>query len=168
MVCLICIVGEKIVKMVRRDVKRALVLYHSQQYGNTEAMANAVAEGIKSAGVEVDPFNTAGGRFDAPTFGKYSCVAFGSPDYFSYVAGGIKTFMDDWYVAKGKGAPDMSGKPYALFFTHGGGGKAKEAMEGLFRSVGKQVGTTVECQGKPDQDTLKKCRELGAQLAASA
>jgi len=32
---------------------KALVLYHSQEFGNTAAMAEAVAEGIQDAGCEV-------------------------------------------------------------------------------------------------------------------
>ena len=30
-----------------------LVLYHSQEYGNTAAMAEAIAEGARAAGAEV-------------------------------------------------------------------------------------------------------------------
>ena len=43
---------------------KALVLYHSQEFGNTAAMAEAVAEGLQDAGCEVDLFNTNEGRFD--------------------------------------------------------------------------------------------------------
>ena len=68
---------------------RALVIYHSQEFGNTAVMAEAVAEGLNEAGCEVELFNTNEGRFDIPSFPEYDCVAFGSPDYFSYVAGGL-------------------------------------------------------------------------------
>jgi multimeric flavodoxin WrbA len=78
---------------------KALVLYHSQEYGNTAAMAEAVAEGLREAGCEVDTFNTNEGRYDISRFPQYDCVAFGSPDYYSYIAGGLKTFMDDHYIA---------------------------------------------------------------------
>ena len=71
---------------------KALVLYHSQEFGNTDLMAEAVAEGLRSAGCEVDTFNTDEGRYDVTQFPQYDCVAFGTPDYFSYVAGGLKTF----------------------------------------------------------------------------
>ena len=47
---------------------KALVLYHSQEFGNTAAMAQAVAEGLRDAGCEVDLFNTNDGRFDVPRF----------------------------------------------------------------------------------------------------
>ena len=35
-----------------------LVLFHSQEHGNTEAMARAVAEGARDAGVDVALVNT--------------------------------------------------------------------------------------------------------------
>ena len=50
---------------------KALVLYHSQEFGNTAAMAEAVAEGLQDAGCEVDLFNTNEGRFDVTQFPQY-------------------------------------------------------------------------------------------------
>jgi multimeric flavodoxin WrbA len=29
----------------------------------------------------------------------FDAVAFDSPDYYSYIAGGLKVFVDDWYIA---------------------------------------------------------------------
>ncbi len=146
--------GEKIMK--------ALVLYHSDS-GNTESMAKAVAEGLKAAGCEVDAWNTKQGKFNVKDYAMYDCVAVGSPDYFSYVAGPIKSFMDEWYfVRNNKG---MANKPYALFYNHGGGGAVKGSMEGLIKYLGTQVGKSVGTEGKPDAKTLEACRELGKKLA---
>ena len=148
---------------------KALVLYHSQEYGNTGKMAEAVAEGLRSSGCEVTLHNTNEGRFDASTFPGYSCVAFGSPDYYSYVAGGLKTFMDDHYILHTrKGVKGMKEKPYVLFYSHGGGGKVREAMINLFRYVGTLVGEPLGCSGEPTEENLAKCRELGAALAKKA
>ena len=145
---------------------KALVLYHSQEYGNTGKMAEAVAEGLRSAGCDVTLFNTNGGRFDASTFPQYACVAFGSPDYYSYVAGGLKTFMDDHYILHTrKGVKGMKEKPYSLFYSHGGGGRVREAMIGLFKYVGTQVGEPLGCPGEPSKEVLEKCRGLGSELA---
>ena len=47
---------------------KALTLFHSQEFGNTAAMAEAVAEGLREAGCEVDVFNTNDGRFDIAQF----------------------------------------------------------------------------------------------------
>jgi len=147
---------------------KALVLYHSQEYGNTAAMAQAVADGLREVGCEVDSFNTNDGRFDVKQFPQYDCVAFGSPDYYSYIAGGLKTFMDDHYIADVRdGLDGLREKPYILFYSHGGGGRVKDAMERIFRRVGTLIGEPVASRGKPDEQILQTCRALGEQLAKS-
>jgi flavorubredoxin len=147
---------------------KALVLYHSQEYGNTAAMAEAVAEGLREAGCEVDTFNTNEGRYDISRFPQYDCVAFGSPDYYSYIAGGLKTFMDDHYIADVRdGREGLREKPYALFYSHGGGGRVKDAMERIFRRVGILVGEPVGSRGRPDRDTIERCKALGRALAGA-
>ena len=145
---------------------KALVLFHSQEFGNTAAMAEAVAEGLRSAGCEVDLFNTNDGRFDVTEFPQYDCVAFGSPDYYSYVAGGLKTFMDDHYIHDvRKGLKGLKGKQYVLFYSHGGGGKVRKAMVSLFSRVGKQVGEPLGSRGWPGRKALEQCKALGRALA---
>jgi flavorubredoxin len=148
---------------------KALVLYHSQEHGNTGLMAQAVAEGLREAGCDVTPWNTNEGRFDATTFPQYDCAAFGSPDYYSYVAGMMKQFMDDHYILDVRqGMQGLKNKPYALFCSHGGGGRVKDVMVGLFKRVGTQVGELVASQRTPDKATLARCRALGEALAAAA
>jgi len=44
--------------LVMRKNDSLLVLYHSKEYGNTEAMAEAVVEGAKTAGAKVTLLNT--------------------------------------------------------------------------------------------------------------
>ena len=145
---------------------KALVLYHSQEYMNTALMAEAVAEGLREAGCEVDLFNTNDGRFDITRFPQYDCAAFGSPDYYSYVAGGLKMFMDDHYIADvRKGMEGLKGKPYALFCSHGGGGRVKDVMPNLFKRIGTQVGELVASQRAPSPQVLERCKALGQVLA---
>jgi multimeric flavodoxin WrbA len=148
---------------------KALVLFHSQEYGNTAPMAEAVAAGLREAGCEVDTFNTNDGRYDITQFPQYDCVAFGSPDYYSYVAGQLKQFMDDHYIADvRKGMQGLKNKPYALFYSHGGGGRVRDAMASLFKRVGTQVGGPVGSRGWPRPDVLEQCRVLGRTLGEAA
>lgn len=143
-----------------------LVLYHSQEHGNTEMMARAVAEGARTAGAEATLVNTNDTRLDIADYCGYDAVAVGTPDYFSYVAGGLKMFIDDWLIAKRETEPDgLEGKPYALFFSHGGGGRARGPFEDLFERLGTKVGDTVESKRAPTEPVLAQCRELGAELA---
>ena len=145
---------------------KALVLYHSQQFGNTAAMAEAVAEGLRDARCEVDLFNTNEGRFDITQLPQYDCVAFGSPDYYGYIAGGLKTFMDDHYICDvNKGLKGLKEKQYVLFYSHGGGGRVKDAMQRMFIRVGRLIGEPVGSRGRPDQRVLERCKALGRELA---
>lgn len=148
------------IKMVK-----SLVLYHSQEYGNTKKMAEAVAEGLKSKGCEVTLHNMNEGRYPIEDFPEYDSVAFGTPDYFGYLAGTMKTFLDDWYFNKKiKGYRD---KPYAIFYSHGGGSRVKRSFT-LFRGIGNQIGKPVESNGTPNTDVLDMCMALGVELAKAS
>ena len=145
---------------------KALVLYHSQEHGNTAVMAEAVADGLRTADCEVALFNTNEGRFDVTQVPQYDCLAIGSPDYYSYIAGGLKTFMDDHYIQDvHNGLEGLKPKPYALFYSHGGGGRVKDAMLGIFKRVGTLVGEPVGSKGRPDSQVIEKCKALGSDLA---
>ena len=149
--------------------KKIAVIYHSQQSGNTKAAAEHVAEGIRQEGeFEVVLANTNDERVDAVLLTECAAVAFGTPDYFSYPAGGLKVFMDDWLLAKRAGHEDVGGLPVALFLTHGGGGRAREPFENLFKHVGTAVGETVAIKGAPGEAEAEACRKLGAKLARAA
>jgi len=144
-----------------------LVLYHSQEYGNTAEMARAVAAGAQGAGAAVTLTNTNETRMDVEQYRTFDAVAFGSPDYFSYIAGTLKVFLDDWYIAKKSNPQGLEGKSYVLFYSHGGGGAVRRVLEELFGMMGSKVGETVGSCGKPNEATLEKCRKLGRLLAES-
>ena len=57
-------------------MSKVAVVYWSST-GNTEAMANAVAEGAKAAGAEVVTFETA--DFTAEKVDEFDAIAFGCP-----------------------------------------------------------------------------------------
>lgn len=145
-----------------------LILYHSQEYHNTHAMAEAVAEGARAAGADATLVNTNNQRMDIEAYRAFDVVAFGSPDYYSYIAGTLKTFLDDWYIAKKGNTRGLTGKPYGLFYSHGGGGNVRGPLEDLFSRMGTKVGATIVSAGRPNAVVLKACRELGQQLANAA
>ena len=145
-----------------------LVLYHSQEYGNTKRMAEAVAEGAREAGADVALVNTNERRYDPEAYRDVNAVAFGSPDYFGTIAGGLKVFLDDWYIARKKDRRGLEGKPLGLFYSHGGGGTARGPLESLFGRMGTQIGETIESRGAPSKAVLATCRALGRELAERA
>lgn len=144
---------------------KVLVLYHSQEHMNTDKMAAAVAEGVEAGGAEVLIVNTDVKRFDIEEYRSCDALAVGSPDYYSYLAGGVKMFFDDWYIAKNINDEGLGAKPVGIFYTHGGGGSVIDSLENLALKLGEQVGQTIESKGLPDEATLEQCRELGKALA---
>ncbi len=136
-------------------MKKVMVVYHSQQAGNTEACARLVAQGVRQCGdIEVELVNTnLSQRVDMQALATCDGVAIGSPDYYSYVAGTIKQLFDDVYIANGQGVP-LKGKPCVLFMTHGGGGAGIKALKNLASSFAV-LGQPFSCQGAPEQE----CRE---------
>ena len=142
-----------------------LVLYHSQEHGNTHAMAEAIAEGAKGAGADVTVLNTNEKRLDIDEYRKFDAVAFGTPDYYSYMAGQVKVFYDRVFHVRER----LKGKPGAVFITHGGGGKAMESMVKLSGSVNLElVDEGLSIKKSPSGEAEAACRDLGRKLAEAA
>ena len=70
-----------------------LVAYHSAT-GNTEKMAQGVAEGAKSAGANVVVKRVA--EVTAEDLLSSDGLIIGSPVYFGNMSGEVKTFLDSW------------------------------------------------------------------------
>ena len=129
-------------------------------------MAEAIAKGVERFGGSPTLFNTNDKRFDIELLRKYDAAAFGSPDYYSYIAGGLKVFVDDLYIARKTNREGLNNKPYGLFYSHGGGGRVRKYFESLFSALnfGPKIGTTIESVGAPNETILQVCRELGRDL----
>jgi multimeric flavodoxin WrbA len=130
---------------------KIMIIYHSQEFGNTAKCAELVAQGARSvAGVEVEMVNTnEAQRVDMKALAACDGVAIGSPDYGSYVAGTIKQLFDDMYVAAKTGLV-FKGKPCILFMTHGGGGAGIKALKSMARNF-RVLAEPFVCQGAPEQ-----------------
>jgi len=147
----------------RKIMGKIIVIYHSQQYGNTKILAEALADGAREAGAEVNLINTNERRVTLEEFLATDAVAIGTPDYFSYVAGTIKSFFDDIYLWDQSGKP-VKGKPAVLFFSCGGGGKVRQPFESLTQRFFQQVGETVGSERPITDEAKKKCLALGKEL----
>lgn len=137
-----------------------LVVYFSKS-GNTRKMAELVAEGAGQSGghhVQLVPVQ----NLELVDFLAADGFAFGSPDYFTYVAGHLKALFDDLLASKDL----LKDKPFVGFVSHGGGGGAIKSLETLAQAVGlKKVADGLKCKGAPDAEAAKACRLLGAALA---
>ena len=90
-------------------------------------------------------------------------MAFGSPTYFSYMAGVVKAIFDKAYLSRSQ----LRGKPFAAFASGGGGEiKSLQSIESIATSCGLQkVCEGVAIGGMPTESESQDCRKLGATLA---
>ena len=142
-------------------MKRILIVYHSDT-GNTRQMAELIREGchrVKGVPVDLQPAKNVD-MHQAGT--SYAGYAFGSPDYFSYVAGELKMFFD-----KALRNEKFHGKPFVGFGSHGGGAKVLPVIESLAKSCKfVQAADGVMCQGAPDSSECEtELMALGETLA---
>ena len=147
-------------------MKCILVVYHSQEKGNTRSMAELVAEGCRKVpGVEVELVPVCGQRADMGKAEAAAGYALGSPDYFTYMAGGLKQFFDDLCIASWAGKK-VQNKPYVGFVTHGGGGGAVRSIDDLAKAMKLvQAAPSLACKGAPAGDMAEKSIALGRALA---
>ena len=141
-------------------MKKTAVIYWSGT-GNTKQMAEAVLEGMKSAGADAALLEAA--QVDASTFSGVDAVAFGCPAMGSEVLEEME-FEPMFSACKSH----LSGKKVALFGSYGWGDgqwmrdwceRVKEDGAQLFSEEG------LICNETPDDDTQAACRKLGADLA---
>ena len=141
---------------------KVLVIYHSDT-GNTHKLAKMVAAGAESAGgMEVKL--VAADQVDMTEAAAAAGLAIGSPDYFSYMAGTVKSFFDQALYNE-----HFKGKPCVCFGTHGGGAKVLEVLERLAKAIGlKQAAPGVLVKGLPTDADAPAAKALGEALAKAA
>lgn len=127
--------------------------------GNTETMADAVAEGARAAGAEVDQVQAA--DFDASAVAGYNAVAFGCP------AMGDESLEEDEFEPMFEAAEaQLSGKKVGLFGSYDWGtGDWMDTWRERTEGDGAEVVATVIANLEPDDEALTSCKELGAALA---
>ena len=139
-------------------MKIAVVYWSST--GNTEAMANAVAEGARKAGASAELFTAT--EFDGGKVDAFDAIAFGCP------AMGAEELEDSEFAPMFESCENrLSGKKIALFGSYGwGDGEWMRTWEDTCRNDGASlVCDSVICQEAPDDDALNACRSLGEALA---
>lgn len=141
-------------------MKKVAIIYWSGT-GNTEMMAEAIADGAKMNGAEVALLNVRDAKpedvFNA------DAVALGCPSMGAEV---LETEEMEPFVASIEG-PELTDKPMALFGSYDwGDGEWMRDWEDRM----KQYGASLIEQGlivnmDPGDDELASCRELGKKLA---
>ena len=124
--------------------------------GNTETMANCVAEGANGTIVPCSEMNAAKlAEFDAVAFG---CPAMGAEQL-------EESEFEPLFAAC---RPELQNRKIALFGSYGwGDGEWMRDWTTRMEAAGATVlnGEGLICHETPDGDGLSECRELGKQLA---
>ena len=127
--------------------------------GNTEQMANAVAEGVAAAGGEAELFTAS--EFSADKVLSYDGLAFGCPSM------GAEELESEEFEPMFRAAePELAGKKVALFGSYGwGDGEWMRTWQAGVEGDGcTLVADGLICNEAPDEEALEACRALGAKL----
>lgn len=140
-------------------MRKVAVVYWSGT-GNTEAMAAAVAEGIREKGAEAALFTAA--KFDASMVDDFDAIAFGCPSM-----GAEQLEESEFEPMFSACEPKLQGKKIALFGSYGwGDGEWMRNWEETCAADGAVLACeSVICNDAPDADAEAACRSLGAALA---
>ncbi len=143
---------------------KILIMYYSRT-GNTEKLAEAVAEGVERVSEVTVELKRAESVTPEDVIGADG-YAVGSPSHFSVMSGQILTLLTDLYSSRHK----MAGKPMAVFTT-GTGGQVT-ALENIERIIGvfnpRFVKPGIAVEGAPLEADRLQAAKLGEKLAKAA
>ena len=127
--------------------------------GNTQAMAEAVAEGAKEKGAEAALYTAL--EFDASRMDDFDAVAFGCPSM-----GAEQLEESEFEPMFSSCEPKLTGKKIALFGSYGwGDGEWMRNWKETCISDGANLACDpVICNDAPDDDTIAALKALGAAL----
>ncbi|MBQ6776510.1 MAG: flavodoxin [Synergistaceae bacterium] len=140
-------------------MSKVLIVYVTTT-GNTEKMANAIADGAKGAGADVT-LKTVGDA-SAAELADYDVVAFGSPAMGAEVI--EEAEMEPFFSSV---AGSLSGKKVAVFGSYDwGDGEWLRTWEDRCKDAGAVI-VAEGCKAhlEPDDDAIAECKAFGAKLA---
>ena len=137
---------------------KAAIIYDSRT-GNTEAMAKAIEQGMREAGVEVVLKRAV--KAAAGDVQDVDAVVLGAPTYHKDMIASMKTFLFEMEKV------DLKGKVGAAFGSFGWSGESVEMMTNTMKHI---FGMNVVEPGlkilrRPEYEALEKCREFGRKIA---
>ena len=144
---------------------KMLILYFSGS-GNTEKMANMIAEGARPLSIEVTVGKAE--KFDASLLPNFDALVLGSPTYFSNMAWQVKKIVDESIVHYKGGK--LRGKVGGVFTSSGTARDGKDCVKMLEVALGfhhkmRVIEGIVRATGDSEKETENKCREYGKKLA---
>lgn len=139
-------------------MSKVAVVYWSGT-GNTEAMAAAVADGVREKGADVEVLTAS--DFGVDMMDEYDAIAFGCPSM-----GSEELEESEFAPMFASCEAKLSGKRVALFGSYGwGDGEWMRNWEETCENDGADLACPfVICNDAPDDDAVTACKELGAAL----
>ena len=140
-------------------MSKIAVIYWSGT-GNTEAMAKAVAQGVRGKGASAELLTP--DAVSPSMLSVFTGVALGCP------AMGAETLEEDEFEPMFQSIKSaLAGKKVALFGSYGwGGGEWMQNWEQDCAAAGISLSCeSVICNEAPEDDAIEACKALGAALA---
>ena len=152
---------------------KIMVVYDSLS-GNTEKMANTIAEGANSVAGAVVEVKKIGEPFPLTMLAKADGVFFGSPCIYADITAGMRFFLENLkrYIKEGK--IDVKGSHAAIFGSYGWDGAW--IMEERLKKIVQDLGFKVKNEACVETATnlkyhggehLEKCKTFGKEFTES-
>ncbi|MFX0055960.1 MAG: flavodoxin domain-containing protein [Candidatus Hermodarchaeota archaeon] len=134
---------------------RIIVVYESTR-GRTKAMADAICEGVKSAGADCDLINATGFN----ELGDACALAVGASTRMKRPLPKVRQILSE--------LQPLDGKPVAAFGSYGWSGEAPGVIGQQLESLGGVlVDSPLRVKDYPDDTGIEACKALGKKLAES-
>lgn len=146
----------------QKTQETTIALLYASAYGNTAALAQAIARGITKAGVGLETINC---EFAEPeeihnALDKSDGFILGSPTLGGHAPTPMQTTLGIVLARADKG------KLAGVFGSYGWSGEAIDLIEGKLKDAGYRFGfESIRVKFKPNEVTLKYCEEVGTDFA---
>jgi flavorubredoxin len=143
------------------ETEPGITVLYASMYGNTEAMMNAVVQGISEVGVPVEVFDVARTNvsYILPALWSNKDIMIGAPTYEAGLFPQMVYVLD---MAKRK---RVLNKKVARFGSKGWSGGAQKEVEELVERNRWELVDSFEFTGHATKEELKKGKEFGKQFA---
>jgi flavodoxin len=143
-------------------MKKVLIAYYSRT-GNTEKMAEYIAEGVRFSGNQAELKKISELKSEKDLAG-YDGYVFGCPTYHRDMTENFKTFL---FLAQ---KANLGGKPGGAFGSHTHSGESSgyifDTMENVFRMSMTSLGPFMLKEAViPTTEGIHACQDYGRQLA---
>ncbi len=135
---------------------KVAIIYDSATH-NTEMMANAIAEGLKSEGLAIELTHVHEAKIEDVK--GIDGLVLGSGTYYHELMPALEVFIDQI-----KGV-NLKGKVGVAFCSYGWSPEVVDLITNRLKGYGMDVMDGLLIHEKPDEVGLEKCREFGRKIA---